>query len=469
MRRVMVVAVVLAMLGTGQAGAARLEGAAPALRAAVPPVGAISDNVEFLANVPGGAISLNFIGDTMFVSTTQGLYSYDVSNPTNPVALGVLPMYIWQNEDMDVDPVRKRVFLARDPRGFTTPASGGHVFPYGAVHIVDVSNPRLMTLAGTIILGAGHTTTCINDCDFLWTGGPYKNAQTQPADWVGRPIFGHDVRDPANPKPCPAPIDLGRNDGVTDYAHDVQVDDMGIAWVSGGGGVRGYWTSGDHLNPLTGKVETATACEPIPYAGGGSPTEATPSRFMHNAWRNLDAAIPGDEDSKGSILYATEEAFGSCATTGRFATYDLRGSYDGEGWRDIATTKFRMTHLDTWTPEAQPGATGCASAHYLSDRGDGLLAYSFYAQGTRFLDVSDPRDIRQVGYFRPDGASSHAAYWRNGLVYTADTVRGVDILRFRDAPGGAASPTLVAPLPKVPLPDLRMDPDTGYMCLLPTA
>ena len=40
------------------------------------------------------------------------------------------------------------------------------------------------------------------------------------------------------------PVDLFRQDGVTAYSHDVQVDDMGIAWVSGDGGTRGYWTKG---------------------------------------------------------------------------------------------------------------------------------------------------------------------------------------------------------------------------------
>ena len=29
------------------------------------------------------------------------------------------------------------------------------------------------------------------------------------------------------------PVDLFRRDGATAYSHDVQVDDMGIAWVSG--------------------------------------------------------------------------------------------------------------------------------------------------------------------------------------------------------------------------------------------
>src|SRR5688500_9919205 len=71
----------------------------------------MSSNVESVASIPemASAIAVNFIDDTMFVSTVAGVYSYDVSDPSAPAALGALPMYIWENEDMDVDVKRKRL------------------------------------------------------------------------------------------------------------------------------------------------------------------------------------------------------------------------------------------------------------------------------------------------------------------------------------------------------------------------
>src|SRR3954452_8815569 len=254
---------------------------------------ASSPNVKAVAAIPElkGAISINFIDDTMFVSTVHGVYSFDVADPAAPTLLGALPMYIWENEDVDVDPVRKRLFVSRDPRGFTSPAVPGDVFPYGAVHILDVSDPASMKQLNVFLVPAGHTTTCVNRCDTIWTAGPYGNPVTNPG-FDGRPIYATDVTDPANPKPCPDPIDTGRNDGVTDYVHDVQVDAGGVAWVTGQGGVRGYWTSGDHFNPVSGKTETATGCKPIPYGGSGTPESATPSRFMHNAWRDWSPPPP---------------------------------------------------------------------------------------------------------------------------------------------------------------------------------
>ena len=408
-----------------------------------PPAGDISSNVHFVANIPqvATAISINFIGNTMFVSTVHGLYSFDVSDPANPQMLGALPTPIWENEDMDVDPVRHLVFLSRDPRLVYGIPSG--TFPYGAVHIIDVSDPSAMRPLNVFTLPAGHTTTCINGCRYLWTAGPIANPETQPG-YVGRPIYATDLRDPMNPKPCPHPIDTGRNDGVTDYTHDVQVDAAGVAWVSGQGGIRGYWTSGRHRDPLSGKIETATGCEPVPYAGGGTPASATPTRFMHNSWRDVNASIPGVPGTKGMVLYATEEnTVTDCKAAGRLATYDLRGSLDGEGWRDIAKTHFRMRVLDTWHTEGAPGTSGCDSAHYFKELRPGLLVQAWYTQGTRFMDVSDPRHIRQIGYYRPDDANTWAAYPHDGYIYIADFQRGVDVIKFG---GGTSSPTIRAPL-----------------------
>ena len=460
-----------------------------------PAFGAASSNVRQVAQIPelAAAISINFIGDTMFVSTVTGLYSYDVSDPAHPAPLGAVPHFIWENEDMDVDPVRKRVFISRDPRGFTSPAVSGSTFPYGALEIYDVSDPRTMRLLNFIPLEAGHTTSCVNRCDFVWTAGPGTSTTTQPTDWGGRPVFATDVRDPANPVKCPAPIDTARNDGKTDYAHDIQVDAAGVAWVSGAGGVRGYWTEGRHLDPTTGTVREATACSPVPYGGSGTPETATTSRFMHNAWRDWSppvASAPTPQRAKrpakkhakrrakhhakrhakrrhrtrskrrrasrratpramppalsrNDVLLATEENITSdCKTSGRFVTYDLRGTYGGEGFRPETRKGSRMIVLDTWTPEGQAGSTGCASSHYFASRGDGITANAFYEQGVRFLDSSDPTDIREVGYWVNDDSDTWAAYWHKGLVYVADLQRGVEVLEFK---GGPRSRTVRAP------------------------
>ena len=186
---------------------------------------------------------------------------------------------------------------------------------------------------------------------------------------------------------------------------------------------------------------------------------------MHNAWRNLNIKVDG---RRGDVLFATEEALSSdCNTSGRFATYDLKGSYNGEGWKNIEKTKFRMKALDTWTPKGAEGATGCDSAHYLDDRGDGLLAYAFYGQGTRFIDASNPKNLKQVGYFRPDDANTFASYWYKGHVYISDFTRGVDVLKFKGSGGGKA--VTAPPAPSDDSSQVAFDPAFGYLCPQPAA
>jgi hypothetical protein len=469
--RLLVLAQTAAMLAAGVTAA---TANAPArLAAPTPPAGAISSNVQFVANIPQArsAISINFIGDTMFVSSVDGLSSYDVHDPSHPTLLGALPYYIWENEDVDVDAARHLLFVSRDPRGFTSPATTD--FPYGAVEVYDVSNPRIFRPLSVTALPTGHTTTCVAQCRWTWTGGP-ATSQLDSRDWgFGRPVFALDMRNPSHPVPCPHPIDTGRSDGQTTYAHDVQVDATGIAWVSGDGGVRGYWVTGRHRDPVDSKVKTATGCDPVPYAGGGTALGRYASRagLMHNAWRDMNASV---DRRRGVVLYATEEVTGasSCAGYGRFAIYDLRGTFAGQGWRNIAKTHFRMRQLSTWTPEKKPGSNGCDSAHYFTDRGDQLLAGAYYTQGTRFLDVSDPRHPRQVAYYRPNDADTWAAYWHKGYVFVADFTRGVDVIKLTGAAARTATRAAAVSAPPLPagrgLAELaREDGHWQWMCAQP--
>ena len=295
------------------------------------------------------AISINFIDygnprpdqpqgaatrDVMFVAGRFGLKSFDITNPTQPKLLdwlgdGIDDPFLedgnpglgsqaprrgtiddmWENEDMDVDQNRKLVFLSRDPRAYggstaTPPRARASTWSTPAIQRTS----RVITFVET---PTGHTTTCIDGCKWLWTGGPAPNTDQQALGWSGRPIFVTDLRDPYHPKVDPNPIDLSRNDGRTDYSHDVQVDDQGIAWVSGRGGVRGYWTKGRHYDPMLGASRVAAAWNPVPYAGGGFeetvfPTR-TSSRFMHNAWRPLGDDAP--DPAYGDLIFATEEEF----------------------------------------------------------------------------------------------------------------------------------------------------------------
>jgi hypothetical protein len=515
----------------GKALALAIAGAS--LLAFTAPASAASKNVKLADNLPEAkyATAINFLQykhhrDVMLVTGRFGLKSYSLRDPAHPRLLdeitsedlrlpGDPPVNLdeskgplstfWQNEDMDVDRERKLALISRDPRSFlgSTSREPGQADPNGAtniagVYVVDAKDPGELELLSFEQLPTGHTTTCINGCRWLWTGGPAATTTQQgaPLHWMfGRPIIVTDLSDPKNPKGHTMdPVDLFRRDGTTAYSHDVQVDDMGIAWVSGDGGTRGYWTKGRHWDPFERTRRRATPLDPIPYAGGGLPasiTADTTGGFEHNAWRPVGRNAPrGDARyRKGELLLATEEDFGppekACSEQGMFSISSLKGSFNGEAWRSTPANPFRLKVVGTWNPYGKEGsrpvggpydpAAAFCSAHYFDVDGR-VVSYAWYGEGTRFLDISDPENPRQFAYWRPDDGIVWASYLHRGYVYTADHVRGVDVLKFeRGAASARASRReVVAPAPSARHRrflarlawKLKADPATGGICFL---
>jgi hypothetical protein len=475
--------------------AAALAGAGALLLALAAPAFGASKNVRLVDNLreARNATAINFMQydrprgerrrgklDVMLVTGRFGLKSYSLQNPRNPRLLdeltpeqlrlngdppvdftpnadGAPRSTFWQNEDMDVDRRRKLALLSRDPRAYagSTTREPGEPDPNGAtniagVYVVDAKNPRNLRLLSFVQLPTGHTTTCINRCRWLWTGGPAATTtqQAAPLNWQrGRPIIVTDLRNPRQPRSHPdTPVDLLRVNGdTTGYSHDVQVDDRGIAWVSGEGGTRGYWTRGQHRDPVTGETRIATPLAPIPYAGGGLEpvvVQDTDGGFEHNAERPVGRSAPKGDPRyrRGQLLLATEEDFGEaeegCRNQGQFTIASLAGSHDGDAWRP--GNRQRLRTVGSWSPYQKPGSrrTGgpfneladFCSAHYFDVQGS-QVAYAWYGEGTRFLDISDPRQPIQYAYWRPSNGIVWASYFHKGYVYTADRTRGVDVLR----------------------------------------
>jgi hypothetical protein len=293
------------------------------------------------------------------------------------------------------------------------------------------------------------------------------------------------MRNPKKPSVFPDPIDLHRNDGVTDYTHDIQVDTDGIAWASGRGGIRGYATRGVYRDPATDERRPATPWNPILVAGGGVDGISTPTpdgRFMHNSMHPLNGKVhaPGVED--GNILVGTEEQFnGPCADDGRLVFSDLTDSWGGEpSQNSTAANPYRMKAIATWhparnTPETTAANNDC-SAHYFDISG-ATLTQAWYSQGTRVLDISDASQPRQIAYFRvqSDGSANNpsSVVWDTtfhaGLLWVFDNRRGVEVLKLN------ASTAAPQSLPAVVAPAAKADPfaaqpvrDTaaGFICPL---
>jgi hypothetical protein len=415
-----------------------------------PPGAAMSDNLEYMTRVAGangiteGKFDRVRGRDVLVITGRFGFKTYDISNPANPVLLdeflpaGIAPGGYWQNEDMELDTRRKLIIGALDPRhnDADPSATGCPTADNDAVRdpdcssgffVISYSDPANMRQIGDLVsLPSGHTSTCIDDCRYIWTGGPARRSDqlwlgahgTMPSAFGdrlvgdGRPIWVTDLTNPSRPVVSDQPIDLWRNDGWTDYSHDVDVDDQGIAWVAGRGGIRGYATEGRHRDPYQNRVRTASPFDPVLVAGGGVGGTAQTVMLMHNSGRPTDGSVRADGVKRGNVLVGTEEDFTRpCEQSGKIVLSELTDSWGGEGAASSTLQDpYRMRPIDTFhpqldTPEGDTDSSQGCSAHYFEIEGP-LLGAAWYGQGLRLLDIGDADNVRQVGYFRVTGTAT---------------------------------------------------------------
>jgi hypothetical protein len=494
------------------------------------PAGDIS-GVTFHGTLPvSGTTSVNPVryehGDALVTAGTFGMRVYDIRDRYEPKLLGTLdraelalpgddPTRNYHtSESMNIDKERKLAFLSRDPRAFSNPQTTG---PSG-FYVIDIADPTALEVLHFQEVGAGHTTTCVNGCQQLWSGGPSR-AATDPAEWIARPIFVSDVSGLERVDgeivgldsvfTYKDAVDTGRFRGITDYSHDVQVDQLGVAWVSGRGGVRGYWTEGTHYDPVQERTRTAFAHNPIPYAGGevGEYTGLAPDAperlagAIHNmerpvdgpggdsAWTDSerprrpdagDGATMGGDYAPGELVYVTDENFTTpCADSGKFYIASIDGADQGQAWRTAEEVDelgaYELEEVGRWSVADKEGtAGGGCSAHYFNMQ-DGIVAGGWYGQGFRFLDVTDPTDPMQIAYYRPDGGSGWSTHWIGEVIYANDRNLGLHILTL-DGEASTAAETRAEVLAPQMTPaqvaasqeqELVADPVFGWSCALP--
>ena len=468
----------LACLAAGLACAAMPASAAP-LR---------SDNVELLTKLPeaAGAIGARFSpdGKHMYVTAAKGLHVYDVSDPADPQRTGFLPLPHFENED--VDSGNGVVLITNDP-SFST---------VGMLYVVDVSDPtapRLRSATPTRLPGAavrqalgqpgtgnGHIANCIQGCRYAWVTGTAEGISVYDLQNLDAPKSLGTFEMPRRKlRPGENAQDVGPG-----FTHDVAVDPSGIAWITGEDGTFGYRTDGDPLKPALvyrSDEDLINSGNSGPSLDGASANDY-PLDFLHHNSLRTSLALGKRKRPRttrtrmGDVLAVTEEDYArpGCEGQGSVQTWQITGGHNSDG-----TVKLKM--LDMWTTElnelasatGRSPATGNCSAHWF-DENRGLLAQGWYDQGVRFMDISNPRDIRQVGYYASTG-TFWAAYFapsdpKREIVYGLDTAGGVDVLRI-DRSGKMPTRTEPAAAVRAQLARTRTvaakSPEWRFACAIP--
>jgi hypothetical protein len=390
-------------------------GASPGTALPVVPALARSSNVEQLGSVPTGpALGMAFKDHWAFVTGPSGLTVLDIAVPAAPRIVAVHPLPHFENEDVEV--CGDTVLITNDREAQDL---GSILYAF------DVSvptDPRLLSATPVGLTGfgrgAGHIANFVTpDCSQMWLDG-------------GNLVEVFDMTDPA------APRSLGKFESAASLSpgfkvsHDTERDSKGILWSVGGGGAAGYRLTANPLAPQLVSSTGAAGVNPSPYN----------DFILHNSKRNGNTLLITEED----YVDTDEVPPGGCRGQGKFETWS------------IAMRPGGLQPLDTWMTElngsdSKAAAAVNCSSHWFEVSRD-LVAVGWYEQGTRFLDVHDPSNIRQVGFYLPANGSTWAAYWSptdptRSIVYTTDAYLGVDVLRIDRKADPATMPTVVAPVP----------------------
>ena len=158
--------------------------------------------------------------DVLIVTGRFGFKTYDVSDPSQPAAAGHVPAA--------GDPRRERLLAGRG-HGHRRPPQPDHrrarpasrqrrpgelpgIGTLGSktrnpgcrsgFYVISYADPENLKQVGDFVdLPAGHTVSCIEDCHYVWTGGParrndqaYLGPFTPGGRGDGRPIWVTDLR-----------------------------------------------------------------------------------------------------------------------------------------------------------------------------------------------------------------------------------------------------------------------------------
>ena len=387
---------------------------ATAAHAQIPAGGGFtSDGVEFVKNFPqqfdtaGGVLHEGYY----YVTTERDLTIYDVKDPLNPVQAGRLTL----------PELGQPVFTEEDPN------TNGKIMPIengGVLMVIDVSDKTAPKVLSTLDGVSQHTVSCILDC--TWVYGS-----------EGAII---DLRDPAKPR-----LSEKQWPG-TSSNHDVTEVSPGV-----------LLTSTEPMLLLDARIDPEN---PTVLATTEMPGFTHANLWPHQGTDDM-ALVGGEATGPG----CSEDA------SATFQTWDTRGWETSKKFTLI--DQFKMS---TGLPPQGANVETTFCVHWFDPHptyaNGGLLSIAWYEHGVRFLQVGTDGKLSEIGWYVPFGGQASDVDWiNNEVVYVADYIRGVDVLRWSgpvpQGRGRSAGPQRPATPPNTARP--RSGPSFDALVALPSA
>ncbi|HVF03768.1 MAG TPA: hypothetical protein VNA20_02910 [Frankiaceae bacterium] len=367
-----------------------------------------------------------------------GLRVVDVTNPAKPKVAGFLPCNTSQN---DIQVRGTTAFLAVDGNAKGNPDDKSDCYsqlrgmaPKVGVVVVDLANPAKPRAVGFVDLKTGaHNTTVHPTKPVLLISESESLAVPKPDPNAMQPIYVVDVSKPKTPKIVNT-ITLGPGDS----AHDITFNTTGT---------RAYVAAG--FTGATFILDTANAHEPKVLGRIYDPA----INFAHQA-----DPVPGDK-----YVLVTDELIGASGNPycpgGGLHVWDVSNP--------AAPLKVGAFFIPDTFPSADPGPrpnpVGAGpklfrcTAHVMKMTPNGkTLVMGWYSQGVQVLDISaltgistgaggshppGVPGIKRIANWTTTGADTWSAKMDDrNYIYTGDTQRGMDVLKFDPKAARTATP-----------------------------
>lgn len=414
-----------------------------------------SPNIRFVGNFPEtAAISGTFAKSApyFYVSSTDSISVFDVSDPVRPRLTGTLANLIFENEAMNygekkVGGVVNRFVLVGADLVQYSPDDPDGVGTFNEVLVVDVTDPtsphvrsRLKTTTNT------HTVSCINesDCQYAYSAGSRGKYSIVDLTDLDKPREVDSDPATAGTQPFSSPAASPNPVFTRGAGHKWNFDNAGYGIHTGSGGSAIF----DVSDPAAPRLAATTD-----ENGVRSPWN---DFIHHNAARpNAASFDPTAAPSlaKGNVLLVTEEDYENtdCATAGSFQSWHVTSL---DGTPGTIHPLDRINPVDLGEGVSAPHMAFC-SAHWFDVHQSGIVAQGFYEGGLRLIDARDPGNLTEYGYVASGLSEVWDAYWvpqrtktgvatgsKTNIVYTVDAVRGLDVYTV-DLPGSTTSPSLL--------------------------
>ena len=332
------------------------------------------------------------------VGRVDGTSFVEVTDPANPVYLGELPMTKGAKANMwrDIKVYKNHAYIVADGAG----AHGMQVFDLTQLRSVQKPPMSFKETAHYDRIHSAHNIV-INES----TGFAYPVGNSMGGETCGGALHMIDIRDPSAPKFAGCYADPSTGKARTGYTHDAQC----VIYHGPDEQHKGREICFNSSETALGIADVTDKQNPKPISVASYPNVA----YAHQGWLT--------EDHRFFYLNDEGDELAGTAPMTRTLVFDLADLDD-----PVVTKEFLGT-----TP---------ASDHNLYIR-DRYMYQSNYVSGLRVIDVKDPANPVEVGFFdtvpygenQPGfaGSWSNYPYFKSGVVAVTSMREGFFMVRYR--------------------------------------